>query len=112
CLERVHARGIAWSLRDMFRLLPVFAEPPYVSRKGSVVGDQGTGVAHGTKVLGRVEAERCGITGAAGAKSLATRSMGLAGILEHLQAASLSAGTKAPHVGHLTVEVHGKKHPG
>ena len=91
--------------------LPVLAQRPHVCRNPLVVGDQRTGIAESSQVLGWIETARPGQTSEAGAHSVPGSSVCLACVLHHVEVVLRRQALDGAHVGHLTVEVDGEHEP-
>ena len=99
-LQRVQAP--VEPLRDVVVLpsLPVVSQGTHGFSEFRVVGDHGATVTERAEVLGRVEAERSGVSQRPGRSAAVAGSMCLAGVFDHQQAmdvgtvliASISAG--------------------
>jgi len=84
----------------------MFAKRADRRRQIVIVGHERAGVAHGTEILRRVEAEGTGQPGGPGPKPIPFRAMRLAGILDDTQPMAGGERIQRLHICHLAVEVH------
>ena len=91
--------------------LSKIAELAGPARYFRVVRRDRSAVSEAAEVLARIEAERCCDPGRACPVSVPRGAVGLARVLDELQAVACGDATGASHVRHLTVEVHGHEEP-
>jgi hypothetical protein len=110
-LERVEPRGEAFEVVPVLRALSVLPERAHILGQLGVVRHERAGIAHGTEVLRRVEAERRRPSSRARPDAVPPGAVRLACVLDDREAARRGERIEGDDVRHLSVEMHRHDRP-